>query len=107
MLKITILDKDLFELITTGTNGGKYKKLSRDKKFVIKLTNIYNLMASVENVSDLKQYNFLHYEELKHISLSSVRILNNRVERLLFKETEDGLEIALIEINEDHYGNKK
>ena len=32
---------------------------------------------------------------------------NGRVERLLFKETEDGIKISLIEINENHYGNKK
>jgi hypothetical protein len=55
----------------------------------------------------LKEYSFLHYEKLKHISLSSVRIINGRVERLLFKETEDGIQISLIEINENHYGNKK
>ena len=65
-----------------------------------KLTDIYNLMKSVEHVSKLRDYSFL-------ISLSSVRIFNNRVERLLFRETETGLEITLIELNDDHYGNKK
>lgn len=58
-------------------------------------------------MSKLKDFSFLHYEQLKHVSLSSVRIINGRVERLLFKETEDGIQISLIEINEDHYGNKK
>ncbi len=29
------------------------------------------------------------------------------VERLLFTETEDGVEVELIEINNTHYGNKK
>ncbi|MBO5847902.1 MAG: hypothetical protein J6R17_01665 [Bacteroidales bacterium] len=61
----------------------------------------------MEHVSKLKDFSFLHYEQLKHVSLSSVRIINGRVERLLFKETEDGIQISLIEINEDHYGNKK
>lgn len=108
MLNVEILDEDLSELILTGKNSkGKYKILARDKKFVIKLTDIYNLMCSVEHVSELKNYSFLHYEQLKHISLSSVRIINGRVERLLFKETEDGIQISLIEINENHYGNKK
>jgi len=108
MLKVEILDDDLRELIITGKNSkGKYKKLARDKKFVTKLTDIYHLMCAQEHVSRLKDFSFLHYEQLKHISLSSVRIINGRVERLLFKETEDGIQISLIEINEDHYGNKK
>lgn len=107
MLKIKFLEDDLQELILEGTNAGKYKKIARDKKFVQKLTEIYRLMTSVEHVSQLKQYSFLHYEQLKHMSLSSVRIFNNRVERLLFRETEMGLEIILIELNEDYYGNKK
>lgn len=84
MLKIKFIEDDLQELILEGTNAGKYKKIARDKKFVKKLTEIYRLMSSVEHVSQLKQYSFLHYEQLKHISLSSVRIFNNRVERLLF-----------------------
>lgn len=108
MLKVEILDDDLRELILEGTNSkGKYKKLARDKKFKSKLYDIYRLMCSVEHVSRLKNYSFLHYEQLKHVPLSSVRIINGRVERLLFKETEDGIQISLIEINEDHYGNKK
>ena len=71
------------------------------------MSDIYNLMRSLEHVSRLKEYSFLHYEQLKHISLSSVRIINGRVERLLFKEIDDGIKISLIEINENHYGNKK
>ena len=105
---IEIPDDDLRELIIEGKNSrGKYKKLARDRKFVTKLTEIYNLMRSVEHVTKLKDYSFLHYEQLKYVSLSSVRILNGRVERLLFTETEDGIQISLIEINENHYGNKK
>ncbi|EJX08153.1 hypothetical protein EVA_03733 [gut metagenome] len=68
---IDILDDDLRDLIIHGTNSGKYKKIARDKKFVKKLTDIYNLMKSVEHVSRLRNYSFLHYEQLKHISLSS------------------------------------
>ena len=107
MLKITIIDEDLEELITTGKNSGKYEKLSRDKKFVQRLAVVYSTMASVENTDGLKQYSFLHYEKLKHVNQSSVRIMNNRVERLLFTENENGIEITIIELNETHYGNKK
>lgn len=104
---INIIDKDLEELVFEGKNLGKYKKFARDKKFTKRLAEIYTTMASVENVSQLKMYSFLHYEQLKHIQLSSVRIANNRVERLLFREIEGGLEITIIELNENHYGNKK
>jgi hypothetical protein len=108
MLTVEIIDDDLRELIIEGNNRkGKYKELARDKKFVKKLTDIYNIMRTVEHVSKLKEYSFLHYERLKHISKSSVRIFNNRVERLLFIETEDGIQISLIEIDKNHYGNKK
>lgn len=107
MLQITIIDKDLEELITTGRNLGKYEKLARDKKFVQRLAAVYSTMESVENTDGLKQYSFLHYEKLKHLNLSSVRIMNNRVERLLFAEKENKIEITIIELNEKHYGNKK
>jgi hypothetical protein len=52
-MKITIQDEDLQELITTGTNSGKYKKLTRDKKFIERLANVYRIMTSVEKTSDL------------------------------------------------------
>jgi len=32
---------------------------------------------------------------------------NGRVERILFKEIDGGIEILIIELNDDHYGNKK
>lgn len=72
MIQITIQDDDLQELITTGTNSGKYKKLARDKRFVQNLAFVYSTMKSVEKTSGLKQYSFLHYEKLKHVNLSSV-----------------------------------
>ena len=58
-------------------------------------------MCSLEHTSDMRNYSFLHYEQLKRISMSSVRIMNGRVERLIFTETEDGIQISLIEINKD------
>ena len=46
---VRISDSDLQELILQGKNSGKYKKISRDKKFVKKLIDIYNLMCSIEH----------------------------------------------------------
>ncbi|MCF0208765.1 MAG: hypothetical protein HUK07_04880 [Bacteroidaceae bacterium] len=109
-MNVNITDDELKDYITTGKSNGKYKKLSRDRKFSEKLVNIYTLMRSVPNTEALKMYSFLHYEKLRHQkedNLSSVRIMNGRVERLLFNETDDGIEITIIELNETHYGNKK
>lgn len=57
---------------------------------------------------DLKQFSFLHYEKLRYQKepLSSVRLVNGMVERLLFSETEDGIEVELLEIDSTLYGNK-
>lgn len=49
MLQITISDNDLYELITTGKNSGKYEKPARDKKFIQRLAVVYSTMASVLN----------------------------------------------------------
>lgn len=63
-------------------------------------------MLATECASNLSQWSFLHYEKLKNYELSSIRVMNGRVERILFKETENGIVITIIELNETHYGNK-
>lgn len=37
---------------------------------------------------------------------SSLRIANGYIERLIFTETPEGIEVELIEIDNTHYGNK-
>ncbi|MDD3152723.1 MAG: hypothetical protein PHE45_07520 [Bacteroidales bacterium] len=67
-------------------------------------------MYNVDSTEDLKPISFLHYEKLKYQqgeTKSSVRLVNGMVERLLFSETDDGIEVELLEINSTHYGNKK
>lgn len=105
-MKVNIAEDDLKELIETGHNN-KYKKYSRDRRFMEGLARAYKIMLIVEKAAGLSKYSFLHYEQLRNrVGLSSVRILNNRVERLLFRELEDGIEITIVELNDDHYGNK-
>jgi len=105
-MKVTIADDDLKELIETGQNN-KYKKYSKDKRFMEGLARAYKIMLTVEKAEGLKVYSFLHYERLRNnAELSSIRVVNGKVERLLFRETEDGIEITIIELNNDHYGNK-
>lgn len=66
-------------------------------------------MYDVESTEELKYFSFLHYEKLKYQKKpkSSVRLVNGMVERLLFTETDDGIEVELLEIDNTHYGNKK
>jgi hypothetical protein len=106
MITVIFEDLDLEELIFTGENR-KYRIYSRDKQFMRHLVTVYNTLCSVDNTSELKIYSFLHYEKLKHKNQSSVRVMNKKVERIIFRETEDGVVITLLELNNDHYGNKK
>ncbi len=106
-MKVIFDDEALEELYVSGkTKDNKYKSLSKDKKLVEGFRRAVSIMYDVDKVSDLKPISFLHYEKLKYRAESSVRIVNGRIERLLFIEKEDGIEVTLIEIDRTHYGNK-
>lgn len=105
-MNIIFEDKDLEELILTGRNN-KYKKYSKDTRFMQALGRMYKVMCTSASTSVLKMYSFLHYEQLKGVDQSSVRVMNGRVERVLFRETENGIVITIIELNDTHYGNKR
>ena len=106
-MKIQIDDADLKELIETGHNN-RFKRLERSRKFMEALGRVYGILEMVNDTRGLKPYSFLHYEQLKDTGgLSSVRILNGRVERLIFREIENGVEIVILELDTTHYGNKK
>lgn len=53
------------------------------------------------NLQKIKRFSFLHYEKLKYQveQRNSVRIIIGMAERLLFTETDDGIEVELIEID--------
>lgn len=69
----------------------------------------YQLMESAASVEQLKTFSILHYEQLKYkfSGLSSVRLDNRYVHRLIFEEKPDYITLKLIEIDDTHYGNKK
>lgn len=109
-MKVIFKDEVLLELYETGkTKDKRYKNLCRNKKFIEGYTRVVKTMHQVESTADLKLFSFLHYEKLRYQveQRSSVRIVNGMVERLLFSETDDGIEVELIEIDSTHYGNKK
>ena len=107
-MKVEIGDEDLKELYQTGKNRkGRYKRISKDGPFVEKLKNLLDLMVVTNVPSDLPgRY---EYEKLKYqySGLSSVRIVHNRVERLIFEEFDGGIRVNIIQLDESHYGKKK
>lgn len=108
-MKVVILDSDLKELINTKKNR-RYRKIERSKDLFRGLMKAFRALQNAEHVSKLPDFSFLHYEKLKHSAYrgkSSVRIANGAVERLIFTEHEDGIEVHIIELDDTHYGNKK
>ncbi len=106
-MNVIIEDKDL-QLLLDGESSKKYKKLAKDVKFMERLGFVRILLENEENVSGLSRYSYLRYEKLRgNLSgFSSIRIMSSRIERLIFTEHEGGITIKLIELNQDHYGNK-
>lgn len=93
-MKVTFKDEALSELYETGkTKARKYKRLCKDKKLVDGYIRAVSIMRITETTKELHGYSFLHYEKLTHDPRSSVRIVNGKIERLLFTETEDGIEV--------------
>lgn len=107
MIEITFEDEDLLKLYNTKEcKNGKYKKLAKDRKFIEKFIEVVSIIAALEHISDLSSFGRLHYEKLKYdySGKSSVRIIHSRPERLIFKETPEGIAISILELNIDHYG---
>lgn len=101
-------DGDLKELMETGTNR-RYKNIVRNKELIDGFHRAVDTMKAAENIEALKNISFLHYEKLKYelSGLSSVRLSNRYVHRLIFEEKDDLITLKLIEIDDTHYGNKK
>ena len=102
------MDEDLRDLIETGESK-RYKDVARNSVLYAGLMRAYQTMESVSSVEELKLYSFLHYEQLRfgYSGLSSARLDNRYVHRLLFEELGDKITLKLIEIDDTHYGNKK
>ena len=72
-----------------------------------KLDIIMETLSSAKDIKSVFEFSYLHCEYLKH-NLSgklSIRILQGKPYRLIFREHRDKVTIEIIEINE-HYGNK-
>lgn len=106
-MEVHFKDEALRELYLTGkTKDRKYVKVCRNKKLADGFRKAVDIMRDVDVAAELKYYSFLHYEQLRYNGTSSVRIVNGMVERLIFTETSNGLEVELIEIDSTHYGSR-
>lgn len=105
-MQIIFEDENLQELISTGRNR-KYQKYSRDRYFMQRLIKAFSIMVAAGSTRELGCHSFLHYEQLRHLSLSSIRIANSYPERIIFRETDSGIVITILEMNTTHYKNKK
>lgn len=106
-MKVTFSDKALEDIyIDKSTSSKKYKKFCKNAKLVRGYIMAVEYMFEVTSTAELAKFSFLHYEKLKHCNKSSLRIVNGHIERLIFTESEDGIEVDLIEIDDTHYGNK-
>lgn len=101
------MEGDLLELYLTGKSV-RYKDISRNRTLMEGFMYSIRLMKEVDSAEELRQISRLHYEKLKYqySGLSSVRLSNRFVHRLLFEEIDDGVVVRLIEIDDTHYGNK-
>ena len=106
-MEIVFEDTDLEELITTGRNS-KYKKYTRNAKFMTALATAYNYLRMVDVASNLRAISFLHYEQLAGTNgLSSIRVVNGMVESIIFREFDGGISITVLSLDDTHYGKKK
>jgi len=72
------------------------------------LATAYNYLRLSEHASDLRPISFLHYEQLTGTNgMSSIRVVNGMVERILFREFDGGIRITVLSLDDTHYGNKK
>ncbi len=101
------MTKELEELYLTGESK-IYKDVAKTPELLKGYTRAISTLVQAVDSEQLKQFSFLHYEKLRYqfSGISSVRLSNRYVHRLLFTELEDGIKVQLITIDNTHYGNK-
>ena len=103
-----LMNRDLLDLYESGRSKA-YKDVARNSELMEGFRRAVRMMTLVTSAAELGGFSYLHYEQLKYqwSGFSSVRLSNRYVHRLIFKETDDGLQVEIIDINNTHYGNKR
>ena len=102
------MSEELQELYSTGKSK-RYKDVVRNPVLYQGFVRAVGVMLLAKDIDTLRNVSTLHYERLKYnySGYSSVRLSNSYVHRLLFTESENGLKVELIQIDDTHYGNKR
>lgn len=105
IMRYTIKDKDLLELLTTGKNG-KFKSVAKNPAFMTGLRRVFATFDSAPDVAFLHKVSFLHYERLtgNMSGLSSCRIINSSPLRLIIEEYEGEVFISILRMEDYHNG---
>lgn len=103
-----LMNRELLELFQTGRSR-RYREVARNRELMAGFIRVVKTMMTVDDVDELSIFSYLHYERLRHqwSGCSSVRLSNCYIHRLIFRETSDGLQVELIDINDTPYGNKR
>ena len=101
------MNYELLELYSTGKSK-RYKDIARNPVLYGGFVRAVDAMLSAQSIDELRNISVLHYERLRYnlSGYSSVRLANSYVHRLLFTESEDGVKVELIQIDNTHYGKK-
>lgn len=102
-----LMRQELLELYQSGRSK-EHKDVARNSELMEGFRRAVRIMALVNLVTDLRGFSYLHYEQLRYqwSGFSSIRLSNRFLYRLIFKETAEGLQVDLIDIDDTHYGNK-
>lgn len=102
------MEEDIRDLIEKGQSR-RYIEVIRNKVLFNGLMRAYQLLEAASSMEEAKMFSVLHYEKLRYgySGLSSVRLDNRYIHRLIFEEKKDRITLKLIEIDNTHYGNKK
>lgn len=107
-MKINFADEELEDFCKTGNGKARlYKRLKSNASFMRDLSKVLRILYDAESIDGIRNIQSLSYEPLKYDrrGTSSVRIGYKSKYRLIFTESESGIEIIVIEISE-HYGDK-
>ena len=102
-----IVEGELNDLLLEGKSK-EYRDVARNPELLRGFRRAVSIMQAAQSVRELQSFSYLHYEKLKYgfSGYSSVRLSNQYVHRLLFKEIDDCISIELIRIDDTHYGKK-
>ena len=96
MIKVNHKNIELKALIEKGKSSA-YRKLEANKKFLKVLRSFFVVIGILNDIEGLRMYKQYNYK--KGVEISSVNIIASKIKgMLLFRESEEGNKIDIIEL---------